>query len=148
MQSSSSLSATLLIMKKPRSPRLTKAFGVQRLTALRESILQSIIPTLDAALLDKQQALISKWAGWIGLVSENKRENSTTRKETLGQLQSDWKEALDLDLAAMHTYFVMCVQGLSASQPLDFQEADGIASFIRNLFAALLQEVNLVRFSW
>ncbi|KAI1318843.1 hypothetical protein EDD11_005689 [Mortierella claussenii] len=141
------LSATLLIKKNSRSPRLHKAFGVQQLTALRESLLQSIIPTLDATLLDKQQALISKWVGWIGLVSENRRENSTKRKVTLDRLQSDWKEAKDLDLAAMHTYFVMCVQGLSASQPLDFQEADGIASFIRNLLAALLQEVDLVRFS-
>ncbi|KAG0309061.1 hypothetical protein BGZ99_000986 [Dissophora globulifera] len=141
------LSATLLIKKNSRSPRLNKAFGVQRLTALRETLLQSIIPTQDTTLLDKQQALISKWVGWVGLVPENRRENSTKRKEILNRLQSDWKEAMDLDLAAIHTYFMMCVQGLSASQPLDFQEADGIASFIRNLLAALLQEVDLVRLS-
>ncbi|KAG0364736.1 hypothetical protein BGZ54_007207 [Gamsiella multidivaricata] len=75
------------------------------------------------------------------------RENMAKRMDTLDQLHSDWKEAKDLDLAAMHTYFVMCIQGLFASQPLDFQEADGIASFIRNLLAAFLQEVDLVRFS-
>ncbi|KAF8931639.1 hypothetical protein BGZ58_007500 [Dissophora ornata] len=74
-------------------------------------------------------------------------ENLAKRMEILDKLHGSWKEAKELDLAAMYTYFVMCVQGLSASQPLDFQEADGIASFIRNLLAALLQEVDLVRFS-
>ncbi|KAI7831291.1 hypothetical protein BC939DRAFT_438150 [Gamsiella multidivaricata] len=141
------LSATLLIKKNSRSPRLLKAFGGQRLTALRETLLKSIVPTLDTTLLDKQQALISKWVRWVCLVSENRRENMAKRMDTLDQLHSDWKEAKDLDLAAMHTYFVMCIQGLFASQPLDFQEADGIASFIRNLLAAFLQEVDLVRFS-
>ncbi|KAF9181104.1 hypothetical protein BGZ51_005678 [Haplosporangium sp. Z 767] len=141
------LSATLLIKKNLRSPRLLKAFGSQRLTALRETLFNSIVPTLDSTLLDKQQALISKWVGWVGFVSGNRKENSAKRMKILDQLHCDWKEAKDLDLAAMHTYFVMCVQELSASQPLDFQEADGIASFIRNLLAVLLQEVDLVRFS-
>ncbi|CAO3566509.1 unnamed protein product [Mortierella alpina] len=141
------LSATLLIKKNSRSPRLNKAFGVQRLTALRESLLKSIVPTLDATLLDKQQALISKWVGWIGLVSENRRENSIKRNHILDRLHSDWSAAKDLNLAELHTYFLLCVQGLSATQPLDFQEVDGIASFIQNLLAAVLQEVDLVRFS-
>lgn len=117
MQSSSALSATLLIKKSSRSPRLHKAFGAQRLIALRESLLQSIIPTLDATLLGKRQKLMPKWVRWIGLVSENRRENLTKRKETLDRLQSDRKEAMYMNLAAMHTYFVKCVQGLSASQP-------------------------------
>ncbi|KAG0247472.1 hypothetical protein BG011_001422 [Mortierella polycephala] len=143
----SALSATLLIRKNLRSPRLLKAFGGQRLTALRETLLKSIAPTLDSSLIDKQQALISKWVGWVGLVSGDRRENSARRMETLDQLHGEWNDAKDLDLVAMHTYFMMCVQGLDASQPLDFQEADGIASFIRNLLAALLQEVDLVRFS-
>ncbi|KAF9344337.1 hypothetical protein BGX26_004511 [Mortierella sp. AD094] len=98
-------------------------------------------------LLEKQRALISKWIGWISFDSEFRSENLTKRMNMLDNLQGDWKEAKDLDLAAIHTYFLMSVQGLSVSQPLDFQEADGIASFIRNLLAALLQEVDLVRFS-
>ncbi|KAK5817084.1 hypothetical protein F5H01DRAFT_379313 [Linnemannia elongata] len=88
------LSATLLIKKSSRSPRLHKAFGAQRLIALRESLLQSIIPTLDATLLGKRQKLMPKWVRWIGLVSENRRENLTKRKETLDRLQSDRKEAI------------------------------------------------------
>ncbi|KAF9402998.1 hypothetical protein BGZ94_004755 [Podila epigama] len=141
------LSATLLIKKNSRSPQLNKAFGVQRLTSLRESLLQLIVPALDATVLDKQTALISKWVGWIGMVSESRRENSVKRKRVLERLQGDWAVANDLDLTALHTYFMMSIQGLFASQPLDFQEADGIASFIRNLLVTFLHEVDLVRFS-
>jgi len=68
--------------------------------------------------------------------------------EILGLLQNDWKEAVDLDLAEIHTFFVSSIQGLFSNQSQDFQEADGIASFVRNLLAAFLQEVDLVRFSW
>ncbi|KAF9157900.1 hypothetical protein BGX21_003760 [Mortierella sp. AD011] len=141
------ISATLLIKKSSRSPRLIEAFGAQQLTILRDMLLKSIIPILDTAMLEKQRALISKWIGWISFDSEFRSENLAKRMDMLDNLQGDWKEAKDLDLAAIHTYFVMSIQGLSVSQPLDFQEADGIASFIRNLLAALFQEVDLVRFS-
>ncbi|ORY93660.1 hypothetical protein BCR41DRAFT_390954, partial [Lobosporangium transversale] len=141
------LSATLLIKKDFRSPRLLKAFGSQRLTSLRDTLLKTVVPVLNAALLEKQQALVSKWVGWVGLVSENRDENLVKRMDVLDRLHSDWNEAKDLDLTAIFIYIMTSIQGLFASQALDFLEADGIASFVRNLLVAFLHEVDLVRFS-
>ncbi|KAF9430718.1 hypothetical protein BGZ76_000732 [Entomortierella beljakovae] len=141
------LSATLLIKRDFRSPRLLKAFGGQRLTSLRDTLLKTVIPVLNATILEKQQALMSRWVGWVGIVSENRNENLAKRMNILDRLHSDWGEAKDLDLTALFTYIMTCIQELSASQPLDFLEADGIASFVRNLLSAFLQEVDLVRFS-
>ncbi|KAG0011008.1 hypothetical protein BGZ80_001021, partial [Entomortierella chlamydospora] len=147
LQFFSALSAALLIKSDSRSPRLLKIFGGQRLTAQKDTLLKEAVPILGTTLLEKQQALISKWIGWVGLVSENRGENLAKRADIPDRLHSDWNGAKHLDLAAIYTYFMTCIQELSALQPLDFLEADGIASFIRNLLAAFLQEMDLVRFS-
>ncbi|KAG0056374.1 hypothetical protein BGZ83_005290 [Gryganskiella cystojenkinii] len=86
------LSATLLIKKNSRSPRLHQAFGVQRLTALRESLLQSIVPTLDATLLDKQQALIS---------NADKSSEASRYNKAINQLRGQSKQP---DMVGLFTY--------------------------------------------
>lgn len=141
------LSAVLLIKNDSRSPRLLNTFKGQPLTTLMQKF-KTVVPSCDASLQTKQQALVLKWSGWVNIVPGDRTENIAKRMEILGLLQKDWKEAVDLDLAEIHTFFVSSIQGLFTNQPQKFQEADDIASFVRNLLAAFLQEVDLVQFSW
>lgn len=91
---------------------------------------------------------MAKWVGWINIAPGNKEASDNRRLEILDQLHGDWEKAVELDLAGLHVYFTSCIYNLFVTQPLDFQEGDGIASFVRNLLVAFLQEVDLVRFSW
>ncbi|KAF9204644.1 hypothetical protein BGZ49_005048 [Haplosporangium sp. Z 27] len=137
------LSATLLLKKSSRSPRMLKTFGGQRLNSFAADFIKSTIPPLDANLLNKQRELVLKWVSCLNFAPGDRHEISSRRKEIAKRLMDDWNEAEEADLSGLHLYFLTSVQNLFVTQPKDFQESDGISSFIRNLLVAFLQEPDL-----
>ncbi|KAF9343907.1 hypothetical protein BGX26_005064 [Mortierella sp. AD094] len=106
------------------------------------------MPPLDASLLDKQKELVSKWVSYLDFAPGNRQEILSKRKEIAKRLRDDWDKTEEADLGGLHLYFLTSAQNLFVTQPKDFQESDGISSFIQNLLVAFLQEPDLVRFSY
>ncbi|KAF9955757.1 hypothetical protein BGZ72_003438 [Mortierella alpina] len=141
------LSAILLLKRSVRSPRLLASFSELDVSEMADTLLNTMLPPQDTDLLGRQRNLIARWVGWIDFQAGNERETAQKREWILDQLHGDWRLAKELDLSSLYTYFATSVQNLFVVQPRDFQEADGLASFIRTFLAAVLQEVDVVRFS-